>query len=201
MKIRIGWNRGARVAPLAIAALVLAAACSNTAAGGAASTAATGAAAPAAAATPGAASVAGGGAYGGGAGTYGGGAAPATAPAAPAASAAAGVYEVTTATDAKTGTFLTGEDGKTLYIFTKDAPGTSACAGDCAATWPPFILASGESVKAGSGVAGTLATITRADGSAQVTYNGQPLYYFAADQKAGDVNGQGVGGVWFAAKP
>jgi predicted lipoprotein with Yx(FWY)xxD motif len=199
MKIRIGWNRGARVAPLAIAALVLAAACSSTAAGGAASTAATGAAAPAAAATPGAASVAGGGAYGGGAGTYGGGAAPATAPAA--ASAAAGVYDVKTATDAKAGTFLTGEDGKTLYIFTKDAPGTSACAGDCAATWPPFILASGESVKAGSGVAGTLATITRADGSAQVTYNGQPLYYFAADQKAGDVNGQGVGGVWFAAKP
>ena len=106
-----------------------------------------------------------------------------------------------TATDAKAGTFLVGEDGKTLYVFTKDSPGTSVCSGDCATSWPPFTLDAGEATKAGTGVSGALATITRADGKAQVTYNGAPLYYFAADKKAGDVTGQGVGGVWFAAKP
>ncbi len=48
---------------------------------------------------------------------------------------------------------------------------------------------------------GTLATITRDDGTTQVTYNGAPLYYFAADEKAGDSAGQGVGGIWFIAAP
>jgi predicted lipoprotein with Yx(FWY)xxD motif len=45
--------------------------------------------------------------------------------------------------------------------------------------------------------ASLLGTITRADGGAQVTYNGLPLYYFAADKAAGDINGQGVNNVWY----
>ena len=52
-------------------------------------------------------------------------------------------YEVDTATDAKLGTILVGEDGKTLYIFKKDSGGKSACNGDCAAKWPPFVLEAG----------------------------------------------------------
>lgn len=48
---------------------------------------------------------------------------------------------------------------------------------------------------------GALATITRADGTTQVTYDGHPLYYYAADVQAGDTNGEGVGGVWHVAKP
>ncbi len=31
----------------------------------------------------------------------------------------------------------------------------------------------------------------------QTTYNGWPLYYFAEDAAAGDVNGQGVGDKWY----
>ena len=55
---------------------------------------------------------------------------------------------------------------------------------------------------AGEGVDATLlGTITRDDGSTQVTYNGWPLYYFHEDAAAGDTNGQGLGGVWFLVSP
>ena len=45
------------------------------------------------------------------------------------------------------------------------------------------------------------ATITRTDGSSQTTYKGWPLYYFAGDAKAGDINGDGLESVWFVGKP
>lgn len=112
-------------------------------------------------------------------------------------------YQLAVATGA-VGKFLTGEDGKTLYTFKKDAANatTSACTGQCATKWPAFELEGSETVTAGPGVTGTIATITRSDDSKkQVTYNGAPLYYYAADTKAGDTNGQGVGGVWFVAAP
>ena len=121
---------------------------------------------------------------------------------APAASAATGqAYTVEVATDPTLGDILVGEDGKTLYVFTKDTGGKSVCNGDCAAKWPPFVLEEGETIAGGDGVTGTLATIARDDGAMQVTYDGAPLYYFAADTAAGDVNGQGLNGVWFAATP
>jgi hypothetical protein len=44
-------------------------------------------------------------------------------------------------------------------------------------------------------------TITRSDGTTQVTYNGHPLYYFSGDKAPGDTNGQGVGGNWFTISP
>ncbi len=124
---------------------------------------------------------------------------PSAAPSAAPSQAAGTSYEVKSVTDAKLGAFLTGEDGKTLYVFTRDTGGKSVCNGDCAKNWPPFTLDAGESVKAGAGVTGTFATITRDDGTTQVTYQGAPLYYFAKDAKAGDVTGQGIGGVWFVA--
>ena len=94
------------------------------------------------------------------------------------------------------GVHLVDGDGMTLYLFTNDELQTSNCAGGCAATWPP-LTTEGDPV-AGDGVTQTrLGTITRGDGSTQVTYNGYPLYYFANDGQAGDANGQDVGGVWF----
>jgi predicted lipoprotein with Yx(FWY)xxD motif len=121
----------------------------------------------------------------------------ATAEATAAASQAAEAYEVDLADDAKLGKFLTGEDGKTLYLFTPDTTSASNCNGDCAANWPPFTLKSGETVKGGDGVTGTFTTIARQDGSMQVTYAGHPLYYYGADSAAGDVNGQGLFGKWY----
>ena len=63
-------------------------------------------------------------------------------------------YTVNAVTDA-TGTYLTGEDGKTLYYFTKDtAPGASVCTGGCADNWPAFKLEGAETVAAGDGCHG-----------------------------------------------
>jgi predicted lipoprotein with Yx(FWY)xxD motif len=114
---------------------------------------------------------------------------------------AAASAAVSLATDPTLGDILVGEGGKTLYIFTQDAGGTSVCTGDCAAAWPPLVLGDGETPVAGEGVTGALATIARDDGAVQVTYAGAPLYYYAADAKAGDVLGHNVNGVWFVATP
>ena len=95
------------------------------------------------------------------------------------------------------GAFLTGKDGKTLYVFTPDSANKSTCTDQCATNWPPFTVPAGTTPKADSGVTGTLTTFARADGTQQVAINGLPLYYFAKDTKAGDTSGQGVGGKWF----
>ena len=124
----------------------------------------------------------------------------AAAPSAASSGAAGEAYEVDVATGAM-GKYLTGEDGKTLYVFTVDSANKSACTDACANTWPPFTLDTGETVKAGDGVTGALTTFARADGKMQVAINGLPLYYFAKDTKAGDTNGQGLNGKWFAANP
>lgn len=92
------------------------------------------------------------------------------------------------------GNILVDADGNTLYLFTDDEREKSNCTGGCATTWPPLITV-GDPV-AGDGVnAGKLETITRDDGSIQVTYNGWPLYYFANDSDPSDTNGQY--GTWF----
>ena len=134
--------------------------------------------------------------------------APSSAPASAEASAApseaaGGSYTLTVvSTNATVGAYLAGEDGKTLYTFTPDsAPNKSTCNGDCASSWPPFTLDTGETAVAGTGVSGTIATFARDDGTTQVSYNGKPLYYFGGDKAAGDTAGQGLGGKWFAAKP
>ena len=43
--------------------------------------------------------------------------------------------------------------------------------------------------------------IERDDGSSQLTYNDQPLYYFAEDEGPGDVNGQAAGDAWYLVSP
>jgi predicted lipoprotein with Yx(FWY)xxD motif len=121
----------------------------------------------------------------------------ATAEATAEATAAAEAYEVELADNDKLGKFLTGEDGKTLYLFTPDTTSASNCTGDCAATWPPFTLEADETVKGGDGVTGTFGTIARQDGSMQVTYAGHALYYYSGDTAAGDVNGQGLFNKWY----
>jgi predicted lipoprotein with Yx(FWY)xxD motif len=97
------------------------------------------------------------------------------------------------------GQALVGSNGRTLYLFQADKNGTSACSGACAAAWPPDIVTG--TPQAGSGVSqALLGTITRADGTLQLTYNGHPLYYFTADTAAGTARGQAVkafGAEWY----
>jgi predicted lipoprotein with Yx(FWY)xxD motif len=90
---------------------------------------------------------------------------------------------------------VTNAQGFTLYSFAPDTATASKCAGACAQIWPPVT----GPAAAGQGVTGTLGTITRPDGSKQVTYNGHPLYTYAADTAAGQAKGNGInvdGGVW-----
>jgi predicted lipoprotein with Yx(FWY)xxD motif len=113
---------------------------------------------------------------------------------APGSSAAAGTMTIGMATAASVGTFLAGPNGHTLYTKSGDTATSSTCTGNCASSWPPLTITAGQQVVGGSGVTGTFATLTRADGSVQVTYNGLPLYYWLQDTKVGDATGQGIGG-------
>jgi predicted lipoprotein with Yx(FWY)xxD motif len=90
------------------------------------------------------------------------------------------------------GMVLTGPNGMTLYTHTGDSATSSTCTGSCATAWPP--LATTSQPTAGTGVTGQLGTLTRPDGTTQVTYRGLPLYYWQGDTKAGDVTGNGVEG-------
>jgi predicted lipoprotein with Yx(FWY)xxD motif len=90
---------------------------------------------------------------------------------------------------------LTDAEGLTLYWFAPDTPTKSACYGSCAAYWPPVTGAP----SAGSGVTGTLGTITRTDGTTQATYDGHPLYTYVGDSSPGQANGNNLnlnGGLW-----
>jgi predicted lipoprotein with Yx(FWY)xxD motif len=89
----------------------------------------------------------------------------------------------------------------TLYTLASDGPNKSTCHGDCAVNWPPFKVKTGSVVAGGSGVSGKFGTIASSGSTHQVTYRGQPLYYFSGDSSAGDANGQGIGMVWYVAKP
>lgn len=122
-----------------------------------------------------------------------------TAPASGGPSSAATV----SATSTNLGMILVDGKGRTLYLFEKDQPNQSACAGACVAAWP--VDPSSGTPKAGSGAtASLLDTIKRSDGSTQVTYDKHPLYYYSGDSQPGQHNGQGInafGAAWFAVAP
>jgi predicted lipoprotein with Yx(FWY)xxD motif len=126
--------------------------------------------------------------------------APASTPASTSAGAAASAGSSSgTAVDSTTisGTaVLTNSKGFTLYWYAPDTSTTSKCTGSCATYWPPVT----GPVTAGSGVTGTLGTITRADGTVQATYDGHPLYTYAGDSAPGQAKGNGLnvsGGLWY----
>jgi predicted lipoprotein with Yx(FWY)xxD motif len=98
------------------------------------------------------------------------------------------------------GSVLTGPNGRTLYYLTTESSRSIQCTGACSSTWPPLVVAGGSSLTRGTDVTGTLSTVTRPDGTTQVTYNGHPVYYYSGDAMTGQANGQGVRGVWFVVK-
>ena len=131
-------------------------------------------------------------------------AAPAASDAAsPAASAAAAAGPASLAlADNALGKILVDGKGLTLYMFL--ARGGPACTDTCATAWPP-LLTDGSAPTLGAGLdAGDFGSITRDDGSKQVTFYGAPVYYFAGDPyvsggdgAAGDTKGHGLNGQWF----
>ena len=103
----------------------------------------------------------------------------------------------TIATKTDIGAVLAAEkNGLTLYTFAKDKPGKSNCSGSCADAWPPFVASGAISSDDGSKL------IKRTDGQMQwANAKGMPLYFWAGDSKRGQTSGDGVGGVWKAARP
>jgi len=102
-------------------------------------------------------------------------------------------------TDSHFGSIIADGNGNTLYFFSLDADGKSACTAGCLAVWPVSYTAN---TTIGTGLdASDFSSITRSDGTKQSTYKGWPLYNYAGDAAAGAVNGDGVQGIWFVAKP
>jgi len=90
---------------------------------------------------------------------------------------------------------LVDANGMTVYTFDKDTAnsGKSVCNGPCAKLWPPV---------APMGMpAAPYSTVTRDDGSAQLAYQGKPLYLYEADKKAGYRTGDNFKDVWHVVKP
>jgi predicted lipoprotein with Yx(FWY)xxD motif len=113
---------------------------------------------------------------------------------------AANALTVGMTNDSTLGTYLTGQNGLTLYIFLADSPNVSACtSSQCLANWSPLAVSSGATITGPTGATGTWATIPRSDGVVQVTYNQQPLYYYMGDAAAGDTKGQGSNNKWYVA--
>jgi len=110
---------------------------------------------------------------------------------------------VGTASVGSLGKILVDAQGHTLYLFRKDAGTKSACFGACASAWPP-LRATGKPTVGSGANASMIGTTPRSDGKPQVTYNGHPLYLYAADRKPGDATGQGLsafGAAWFTLSP
>ena len=124
--------------------------------------------------------------------------------------------EVNLSTSATLGSYLTDKSGRSLYFFSTDSKDQVTCTGGCELVWPPFYLDNLTADKLGTGLTfSDFSTITTASGKKQVTYKGWPLYYYApvsgsdaygnggtnTIEAAGKTTGDGVGGVWFIAKP
>jgi predicted lipoprotein with Yx(FWY)xxD motif len=107
-----------------------------------------------------------------------------------------------TASVASLGTVVVNGQGMTVYRFDADSnnPPTSKCTDTCVTYWPPVMAGSGTPQAQGIS-ASLLGTVTRPDGTKQLTLAGWPLYTYAGDHAAGDANGQGLnasGAKWWA---
>ncbi len=91
--------------------------------------------------------------------------------------------------------YMMNQQHLSLYYYDQDGVGVSNCYGECAVNWPPVIL------DANTSLGENYSLIERSDGTMQAAFMGQPLYLFKGDKSPGDINGDGVGGVWRLAKP
>lgn len=91
--------------------------------------------------------------------------------------------------------YIMYRDHMSLYTYDRDQPGISNCTGDCTSVWTPALLA------AGTELGENYSLIERGDGSFQAAFRARPLYLYTGDRKPGDINGDGIDGVWRLARP
>ena len=96
------------------------------------------------------------------------------------------------------GPILVNAEGMTLYAFLNDTDGESTCTGDCLANWPAAVLGEHDASVLDPAL---WSTVENPEAGAMLKIGDWPLYTFAADAAPGDVNGQGVGEVWYAVAP
>lgn len=96
----------------------------------------------------------------------------------------------------KIGYVLSNATGRTVYWYGHDLKGSgkSSCTSACLNAWPA-VTGTPETAP-GVNLSGKLGSIIRPGGVVQATYNGYPLYTYAADAGPGDTAGNGVGGQW-----
>ena len=113
-----------------------------------------------------------------------------------AASIATSVSAIAADAPVMTGGVLVAANGMTLYTFDTDKAGSgkSVCNGPCAGLWPPLMAGATDQPT------GDYSVVTRDDGTRQLAYKGKPLYFYKADQKAGDRTGDNVKDVWHIVK-
>lgn len=97
------------------------------------------------------------------------------------------------------GRVLADPQGHTLYRDDQDTTAGFGCVGTCTVSRKPLPYHAGEVLRLPPGLAGTLGSVRRPDGTGQLTYDGAPLYWFTGDAFTGDTNGQG--GHWHAVQP
>jgi predicted lipoprotein with Yx(FWY)xxD motif len=130
------------------------------------------------------------------------GASPAAASPAGSGASSSGGTVITTAKSSE-GTVLASSSGRAVYLWAKDTGDMSNCNGACAGAWPP-VTTTGTATASGGAKASDIGTITRSDGTKQVTYDGHPLYYFSGDSGPGTASGQGsdaFGAKWWLVAP
>ena len=117
----------------------------------------------------------------------------------------AGVATISVAHSGELGSILVaGPQPRTVDLFAADKGPMSTCSSACAEVWPP-VTSTGDPKAAAGANAADLGTITRSDGTKQVTYKGHPLYYYAGDgTNGGETSGQGIssfGAPWYVLSP
>ncbi|MEU0083424.1 SCO0930 family lipoprotein [Streptomyces sp. NPDC006274] len=105
--------------------------------------------------------------------------------------------------DPKLGEIVVDKNGMTVYRFMKDSawPMKTACTGECLEKWPVVAPVDKNDIKGIKVSERGNVTFDRPDGIVQQTIDCWPIYTFKGDAKAGDTNGQGVGGTWYAVSP
>ncbi|KOG34138.1 SCO0930 family lipoprotein [Streptomyces resistomycificus] len=109
---------------------------------------------------------------------------------------------LSTRKDPTLGEIVVDKNGMTVYRFMKDEAWpkpVSNCNGACLEKWPAVAPVATNDTKDVQKKG--LMSFTRSDGVKQMTVNCSPIYTFAGDKEAGDTNGQGVGGTWYAVAP
>ncbi|MDF3298774.1 SCO0930 family lipoprotein [Streptomyces tropicalis] len=100
------------------------------------------------------------------------------------------------------GDIVVDHNGMTVYRFLKDKAwpkSVSHCTGACLEKWPAVAPVPASDTK-GVQKKGLMG-FTRPEGTKQMTVDCWPIYTFSGDKVPGDVNGQGVGGTWYAVSP